>query len=97
MLNRHLIPSHSILCVAVFSKLLSLGLLCKASQVALAIKNPPANAGGGRDAGWTPGSGRSPGEGHGNPPQYSCLENPMDRRAWWAIVHGAAKSRTWLK
>ena len=41
-----------------------------------------------------PGSGRSPGEGHGNPLQYSCLENPMDRVAWWAAVHGVSKSQT---
>ena len=52
------------------------------------IKNPPANAG---DPGSIPGSGRSPGEGNGNPLRYSCLENPMDRGAWWAIVHGVAK------
>ena len=44
-----------------------------------------------------PGSGRSPGGGHSNPLQYSCLENPMDRGAWWATVHGVAKSRTRLK
>ena len=48
------------------------------------------------DLGSIPGLGRSPGEGSGNPPQYSCLENPMDQGAWWAIVHGVAKSRTWL-
>ena len=53
-----------------------------ASQVALMVKNPPANAGDVRDAGLIPGSGRSPGEGNGNPLQYSCLENPMDRGAW---------------
>ena len=47
-----------------------------------------------RDTGLIPGSGRSPGGGHGNPLQYSCLENPMDRGAWWATVHGVAKSRT---
>ena len=47
-----------------------------------------------RDAGLIPGSGRSPGGGHGNPLQYSCLENPMDRGAWQATVHGVAKSRT---
>ena len=58
-----------------------------------AVKNPPANAG---DEGLIPGSGRSPGEGHGNPLQYSCLENPMDRGAWWAMVHGVAKSQTRL-
>ena len=63
-----------------------------ASQVALMVKNPPANAGDLRDAGSIPGSGRSPGEGHGNPLQYSCLENPMDRGAWRATGHGVAKS-----
>ena len=55
------------------------------------IKNPPANAGDSRDVSSIPGSGRSPGRGNGNPLQYSCLENPMDRGAWWAIVHGMAK------
>ena len=49
------------------------------------------------DVGLTPGSGRSPGERNGNPLQYSCLEKPMDRGAWWAIVHRVAKSRTQLK
>ena len=48
------------------------------------------------DPGSIPGSGRSPGEGNGNPLQYSCLENPMDGGAWWAAVHGVAKSRTRL-
>ena len=48
------------------------------------------------DPGSIPGSGRSPGEGNGNPLQYSCLENRMDRGAWWATVHGVAKSRTQL-
>ena len=60
------------------------------------VKNPPANVGDVRDAGWIPGFGRSPGEGNGNPLQYSCLENPVDRRAWWATVHGVAKSQTRL-
>ena len=46
------------------------------------------------DLGSVPESGRCPGEGNGNPLQYSCLENPMDRGAWWAIVHGVAKNRT---
>ena len=59
-----------------------------ASQVALVVKNPPANAGDRRDAGSIPGLGRSPGEGNGNPLQDSCLENLMDRGAWWATVHG---------
>ena len=52
------------------------------------VKNRPANTGGARDAGSMPGSKRSPGEGNGNPLQYSCLENPMDREAWWTRVHG---------
>ena len=54
------------------------------------------NAGDMGDAGLIPGSGRSPGEGNGSPLQYSCLENPMDRGAWWAAVHGVTKSRTRL-
>ena len=58
------------------------------------VKNVPASAGDIRDMGSIPGSGRSPGGGHGNPLQYSCLENPVDRGPWRAIVHGAAKSRT---
>ena len=60
------------------------------------VKTLPANAGDTRDAGSILGSRRSPGEGNGNPLQYSCLENPMDRGAWWATVDGAAKSRTQL-
>ena len=56
-------------------------------------KNPPANVGDIKDAGSIPGSGRSPGGGHGNPLQYSCLENPMDRRGWQATVPSVAKSR----
>ena len=48
------------------------------------------------DPGSIPGSGRSPGEGNGNPLQYSCLENPMDQGAWWATIHGVAESRTQL-
>ena len=62
--------------------------------MALVVKNPPANAG---DVGLIPGPGRPPGGGHGNPLQYSCLENPMDRGAWQATVHGVAKSQTGLK
>ena len=60
------------------------------------VKNP-ANVGDLRDVGSIPGSGRSPGAGHGNPLQYPSLENPMDRRAWQAIVHQVAKSWTQLK
>ena len=65
--------------------------------MALVLKNPPANAGDTKDVGLIPGSGRSPGGGHGNTLQYSCLENPMDRQAWWATVHGVTKSWTQLK
>ena len=59
-------------------------------------KNLPANAGITGDMGSISGSDRSPGGGNGNPLQYSCLENPMDREAWWATVHGVAKSLTGL-
>ena len=58
----------------------------------LVVKNPPANSGDIRDAGSVPGLGRSPGGGHGSPLQSSCLENLMDRGAWWATVHEVAKS-----
>ena len=57
------------------------------------VKNPPASAGDTRDVGCIPGSGRSPGEGNGNPLQDSCLENPMGRGAWWAAVRGVARVR----
>ena len=59
-------------------------------------KNPPANARDIRDVGSTPGLGRSPAGGNGNPLQYSCLGNAMDGGAWWATVHGVAKSQTLL-
>ena len=59
-----------------------------------AVKNPPAKAGDTRDAGSFPGSERSPGVGNGNPLQYSCLENPVDRGAWAATVYGYTKSQT---
>ena len=61
------------------------------------VKNSPANAGYVRDAGSVPGLGRSPGGGHGNPLQYSCLENPMDRGTCQATAPRVAQSRTWLK
>ena len=57
------------------------------------VKDLPANAGITGDAGSIPGSGRSPGGVNGNPLQYSCQDNPMDRGAWWATVHGVAKSQ----
>ena len=67
------------------------------SQVVLAVKIPSASAGDIRDVGSIPGPGRSPGGGHGSPLQYSCLEDPMDREAWWATDCGITKSRTRLK
>ena len=63
-----------------------------ASQVAIVVKNLPADAGDIRDAGLIPVLERSPGGGHGNPLQYFCLENPMDRGAWWAAVCRVAES-----
>ena len=56
------------------------------------VKNPPANAGDVRDVGSIPGLGRSPGIGNGNPLQYSCLQNFMDREAWWTTDYGVTKS-----
>ena len=61
-----------------------------------AVKNPPSNAGDTGDVSWIPGWGRSPRGGNGNPLQYSCLGNPMDRRTWKATVHGVIKSWTQL-
>ena len=61
------------------------------------VKNPPACVGDVSDAGSVPAPGRSPGGGHGNPLQYSWLENPMDRGAWRATVHWVAKSQTGMK
>ena len=63
----------------------------------LVVRKLPASAGDIRDLGLIPGSGRFPGGGHGNPLQYSCLENPMDRGAWQATVHRVAKIWTQLK
>ena len=64
---------------------------CDSSQVALVVKNPPADAGDIRDVGSIPGLGRSPGGGSDNPLQYSCLENLIDREAWWATIHGSSE------
>ena len=71
-------------------------LLCAiwASKILLVVKNPPTNARDTRNTGSIPGSGRSPGIGNGNPLQYSCLENFMDRGAWQPAVHGATKGQT---
>ena len=68
----------------------------RASQVAPVVKNPPASAGDSRDTGLIPGSGRPPGEGNGNPLQFSCVETPMNRGVWQATVYEVPKSRTWL-
>ena len=68
-----------------------------ASQMSLVVKNPPPNAGDLRNMGSIPGSGRSPGGGNSNPFQFSCLENPMDRRAWRVMVHRVEESQTQLK
>ena len=68
--------------------------LDRAFQVVLVVRNLAANAGEIREVDSIPGSGRSPGRGHGNPLQYSCLENPMDRGAWQAMVHGVAELET---
>ena len=68
-------------------------LFVHASQVELAVKNPPAKAGDVRDAGSIPESGRFPGGGHGNPLQYSYLRNPMDRGALWSTVYRVMKSQ----
>ena len=64
----------------------------RSSQVVLEVKNPPANAGDKSDAGLIPGLERFHGVGNGKPHQYSCLENPMDKRAWWATVLKVPKS-----
>ena len=71
--------------------------VARASHVALVVKNPPVSSGEGRDTGSIPGLGRSPGGGHSNPLQYSCLENPTDRGAWQAAVHRVANHWTRLK
>ena len=70
---------------------------CGASPVAQWVQNPPAMQEMHPDMGLIPGLGRSLGREYGNPLLYSCLENPIDRGAWWATVHGVTKSRTWLK
>ena len=66
----------------------------KRAVMVASVKNPPAIAGDAGEAGLIPGLGRSLGEGNSNPLQYSCLENPMDREAWWATVHRVAKDAT---
>ena len=84
-------PCHPFLC---FSALAAPMGLHRPSQVASVVKDLPANAGDTREASLIPGLGRSPEGGHGNPLQYSCLENLTDKGAWWAIVHGVSKGQT---
>ena len=86
-INRHLFLKKEFQIPEVMSHL-------RASQVVLVVKNPPVNAVNAGDEGLIPGSGRSPGKGNGNPLQYSCLENPKDGGAWWAVVYGVAQSWT---
>ena len=81
-LSIHQIPIHQSFIQEAFTGCLPISL------VAQTVKNPPRNA---QDAGSIPGLGKSPGEGNGNPLQYSCLENPMDKGAWWATVHSVAE------
>ena len=99
-----MVTGPSFLCVSVSSQgfsflcvYLCLSLLTIELPRQLVVKNPPAHAGDIRDVGSIPGLGRSPGGGHGNPLQYSCLENPMDRGAWQATIHRVAMSQTQLK
>ena len=87
MLFFHSSTGHSLICLYLQASLLSMHYSPDGSEV----KTSACNAG---DLGWIPGSGRSLGEGNGNPPQYSCLENPVDRGAWWATVHGVTESDT---
>ena len=82
----------SFYCLGAFFLLCCIVWLCE--MKILVVKNLAANAGEIRDTGSVPGSVRSPGGGHGNPLQYSCLENPMDRGAWRAIVHRVKNSQT---
>ena len=78
-------------CFVEAEQLFGLCHCCSGFQVALVVKNPSANAGDVRDVGSISWLGRSPGGERGNPLQYSCLENPMDRGAWWVTIHEVAK------
>ena len=88
--------SWSLLLSIYMSSFALLSYVWGASQVAPVVENLPASAGNLREVGLIPGSGRSPREGNGNPLHYSSWENPMGREAWWATIHGLAKSWTWL-
>ena len=84
------VSNSGVLFIHSFTGVILYGLPCRLSGV----KNPPASTG---DSSLIPGSGRSPGDGNGNALQYSCLENLMERGAWWATVHGLQKSQTQLR
>ena len=87
----------AVYCLSIVKAVYVTLLICRvhgASQLALVLKNLPANAGDVRNVGSIPGSGRFAGGRHSNPLQYSCLVNPMDRGAWWTTVHKVAKSQT---
>ena len=86
---------HSLTLVSVYHQIFEYNP-SRTSQVALVVKNPPANAEDVRDAISVPGWGRFPGGGHDNPLQYSCLENPMDRGAWQATVHRITQNQIQL-
>ena len=90
-------PNQQVVCSFRLLSILKMYTSLRAPQVALVVNNPPASRGDVRDTGSISGLGRSPRGGHGNPLQYFCLENPMDRGAWWATVHSIPKSRTRLK
>ena len=95
LLLQSLSMSHGLITVIRFFKTHSgTYTIYQASKVELLVKNLPASAGDVRDSGLIHQSGRSPVREHGNPLQYSCLENPMDRGAWWTTVHGVAESDT---
>ena len=85
--------SHFALKLAIFPEISHVSSM-GASQVVLVVRSSPGHAGDLRDAGLIHGSGRSPGGGQGNPLQFSCLENPMDRGAWGATVHGVTELDT---
>ena len=89
-------PPQVYMCSPSWTLLLLPFVMISAPQVFPGGSEVKASACNARDLGSIPGSGSSPGEGNGNPLQYSCLENPMDRGAWWATVHGVVKSRAWL-
>ena len=80
--------------MSVFIKIKCISIYIRGFPGGSVGKESAFSAGDARDTGMTPGSGRSPGGGHDNSPQYSCLKNPVDKGAWWATVHKVTKSQT---